>query len=121
MNFKFSDHEKTDYELADLKTYFGLVNGKTVAPPPSGDLHSLIRQQALEITELKKQILDLQAALTRKPEATWITTKEVLEILPVCKRTLQNYRYDQVIPFKKIRGKIYYRKKDVIEFRESSI
>ena len=51
----------------------------------------------------------------------FLTTEEVLRMLRVSKRTLQNYRTESKIPFYKVSSKtIRYRVVDVIAFLQNS-
>ena len=44
---------------------------------------------------------------------SWLDTDEVCKILRISKRTLQNYRDKNYIPFAQFGTKIYYKKEDV--------
>jgi excisionase family DNA binding protein len=43
----------------------------------------------------------------------WMTTKEVMQLLKLSKRTIQNYRNEGKIPFKKFNGRIYYSRSEI--------
>jgi len=54
-------------------------------------------------------------------ETLFLTTDEVLRMLRVSKRTLQNYRTESKLPFYKVSSKtIRYRVIDVITFLQNS-
>jgi excisionase family DNA binding protein len=52
--------------------------------------------------------------LTKK----WLTGDEILHLLGISKRTLQNYRDQRLIPFYQIGRKIFYKSSDVDNFLE---
>lgn len=43
----------------------------------------------------------------------WLDNQEVCETLGISKRTLQNYRDSGLLPFTRLRHKIYYKPEDV--------
>jgi hypothetical protein len=44
----------------------------------------------------------------KKLSETWLDNQEVMELLKVSPRTLQNLRDTRALPFSKVGGKIYY-------------
>jgi len=44
---------------------------------------------------------------------TWLDNEDVCHLLKISKRTLQNYREENVIPYSQIKHKIYYRASDI--------
>lgn len=50
----------------------------------------------------------------------WLDNQEVCQALGISLRTLQKYRERGVIPYSRIRHKIYYRPEDVEELLQSS-
>ena len=51
----------------------------------------------------------------------WADKQEVMELMHVSERTLQQWRSDGILPYSRIRGKIYYRIADVIAMLEKNI
>jgi hypothetical protein len=49
----------------------------------------------------------------------WLDNEEVCETLAISKRTLQSYRENNLLPFSRIRHKIFYRPEDVQKVLES--
>jgi len=43
----------------------------------------------------------------------WLNNQDVCQLLNISKRTLQTYRDNGILPFSKIRHKMYYRLEDV--------
>ena len=46
--------------------------------------------------------------------ADWIDSQDLMHKLHVSVRTLQNWRTNGLLPYSRIRGKLYYRKSDVL-------
>jgi DNA-binding transcriptional MerR regulator len=44
----------------------------------------------------------------------WIDGQDVMEKLHITQRTLQRWRTNRLIPFSQLRGRLYYRKSDII-------
>jgi hypothetical protein len=63
-----------------------------------------------EIGALKSM---LQTRHVKSYSDDWVSGKEVMEMLGISSKTLQNYRDRRVIPFSKIGKKIYYNKKEI--------
>ncbi len=47
------------------------------------------------------------------PGETWLDNQATCQFLKISKRTLQSYRNQRVLPYSRIRGKIYYRLSDI--------
>ena len=50
----------------------------------------------------------------------WLDNQDVCELLHISKRTLQHYRQSRMISFAQVGAKIYYKKKDILDFLESN-
>ena len=50
----------------------------------------------------------------------WLDNQDVCQMLGITKRTLQSYRERGLIPFSRIRHKIFYRPEDVEKLLQSS-
>jgi len=48
-----------------------------------------------------------------KPEEIWIDKQEIMMRLHISNRTLQTWRSKGILPFARIRKKIYYRESDL--------
>lgn len=48
----------------------------------------------------------------------YLLGEEVCELLHISKRTLQQYRDDELLPFIQIQGRILYKESDIIELLE---
>lgn len=91
-----------------------------------------------ELGELKKETKALEAEKKRDAEKAqekpdnisngslasfkkeYLSTKELLEIIPICKRTLQNYRDKGEIPFDRVAGKIFYSKSAILKWLKTN-
>tara|TARA_R110002050_G_scaffold163389_1_gene293369 strand:- start:1549 stop:1824 length:276 start_codon:yes stop_codon:yes gene_type:complete len=81
-------------------------------------MFALIDEQKLnrifdEIDSLRKELKAEKAKTSKKLSETWLDNQEVMEILKISPRTLQNLRDSKSLPFSKIGGKIYYKASDV--------
>ena len=56
---------------------------------------------------------EIQRALSITPVSDWVDNQFVLQNLHISTRMLQNLRADGILPFSRVRGKIYYRKQDI--------
>jgi len=52
------------------------------------------------------------------PKTKWFDKADLLMLLHISSRTLQNWRSKGIIPFTRIKGKIYYKETDVYELLE---
>lgn len=50
----------------------------------------------------------------------WLDNQDVCQMLGITKRTLQTYRESGLIPFSRIRHKVFYRPEDVEKLLQSS-
>ncbi len=50
----------------------------------------------------------------------WLDNQDVCDILGISKRTLQTYRDKGLLPFSRIRNKLFYRPEDVEKLLQSS-
>lgn len=46
--------------------------------------------------------------------ADWVDSQDVMQKFHISVRTLQSWRTNKVLPYSCIRGKIYYRKSDIL-------
>jgi len=81
-------------------------------------MFALIDEQKLnrifdEIDSLRKELKTEKAKTSKKLSETWLDNQEVMELLKISPRTLQNLRDSKSLPFSKIGGKIYYKASDV--------
>ena len=51
-------------------------------------------------------------------EEIWFVNEQVCNYLQICKRTLQSYRDDDLIEYRQIGAKIWYKFKWIMEFLE---
>lgn len=75
---------------------------------------SIVTKQ--DLLDFKDEILKeiqvlLKGSKIRKEE--WLKSSEVQDLLKISAGTLQNYRINGTLPFKKIGGTIYYKYQDI--------
>ena len=46
--------------------------------------------------------------------ADWVDSQDVMQKFHISVRTLQYWRTNRLLPYSRIRGKIYYRKSDIL-------
>jgi hypothetical protein len=70
-----------------------------------------------DFQRLLERLSAIEAAVIAKEEAAllnrWLTNKQLMDLLEVSKRTLQNWRDTGTISFSPIGHKIYYQYRDV--------
>lgn len=66
-----------------------------------------------EIGSLREELKAEKVKSNKKLSETWLDNQEVMELLKVSPRTLQQMRDTRVLPFSKINGKIYYKASDL--------
>lgn len=81
-------------------------------------MYNLIEEQKLdkifnEIGSLREELKEQKVKLSKKLTDTWLDNQEVMELLKVSPRTLQNMRDSQTLSFSKVGGKIYYKATDI--------
>lgn len=79
---------------------------------------NLIDEQKLnrifeEIGSLREELKAEKVSNSKKLSETWLDNQEVMELLKVSPRTLQNMRDSLVLPYAKVGAKIYYKASDV--------
>ena len=79
---------------------------------------NLIDEQKLnrifdEIGSLRQEIKADKVKNSKKLSATWLDNQEVMELLKISPRTLQNLRDSKALAFSKVGGKIYYKASDI--------
>ena len=87
----------------------------------------LISMDSKVFDSLVKRIEDIEEkaeTLYHKQEDSglkaWMDNQEVCQILDITKRTLQSYRERGLLPFCRIRHKIFYKPEDVERLMQSS-
>lgn len=50
----------------------------------------------------------------------WIDAQDVMQKLHISLRTLQTWRTNGILPYSRIRGKLYYRKSDILSLLEEN-
>jgi len=69
--------------------------------------------------QLINQIDEIKSKLNEKKKPlseVWLDNQDVCELLHISKRTLQNYRDTNKLPYSQIGAKIYYKASDVEAF-----
>jgi len=81
-------------------------------------MYSLMEEKRLddifkEIRSLREELKAEKQKNSKKLSETWLDNQEVMELLKVSPRTLQNLRDTHTLPFSNVGGKIYYKASDV--------
>lgn len=66
-----------------------------------------------EFRSFREELKEQKVKSSKKLSETWFDNQEVMDLLKVSIRTLQNMRDSQTLPFSKVGGKIYYKATDV--------
>ena len=81
-------------------------------------MYSIIEEQKLdkifkEIGSLRVELKEQKVKNSKKLSETWLDNQEVMELLKVSPRTLQNMRDTKTLAYSKVGGKVYYKAMDV--------
>lgn len=66
-----------------------------------------------EIGSLRQELKAEKVKNSKKLCDNWFDNQDVMELLKISPRTLQNMRDTKVLPYSKVGGKIYYKASDV--------
>ena len=88
----------------------------------------LLTNEAEEIIEQQDMIMQLRKRIeeilkTYRPVMNgeiYLSGEDVCKLLHISKRTLQQYRDDNILPFIQIGGKIIYKEKDILTILEQN-
>ena len=88
----------------------------------------LLTNEAEEVIEQKEMILQLRNRIEEilknyRPVMNgeiYLSGEDVCKLLHISKRTLQQYRDDNILPFIQIGGKIIYKESDILKILEQN-
>jgi len=82
-----------------------------------------IRSLLGSIDRIRAYVLQLRKNSRKRPfnNEIYITDRELSEKLKVSRRTLQEWRYNRIIPYVQIASKILYRERDVQQMLEKQM
>lgn len=88
----------------------------------------LLTNEAEEIIEQKQMIIQLKKRIEEilknyRPVMNgeiYLSGEEVCKLLHISKRTLQQYKDDQILPYIQIGGKIIYKESDILNVLEKN-
>jgi len=78
--------------------------------------YSNTKSEMEQVKELLSQLTENLSEKFQKPENVIFDNADVLDILKVSRRTLQQWRTDGVIGFSQVGSKLYYTQKDISDF-----
>lgn len=73
-----------------------------------------IEEKLGEILKSLQDIKEMLEVVNPNENKEILDNQDVMQLLNISSRTLQNYRDQGIMPFSKIEGKIYYKMKDLI-------
>lgn len=74
----------------------------------------------VRLSEIEKKVTRLCSPVGDAGLKKWMDNRDVCEVLRISKRTLQVYREKGLLPYTRIKNKIFYRPEDVQKLLESS-
>lgn len=87
----------------------------------SAAFKKLVKQMD-EISTFIEQALEARTrSLSSDFEETYVSSEEVKQFLGISERTMQRIRSQGLIPYSKVRGKAFYKIKDIREMMENQI
>ena len=79
------------------------------------------------LQSLKLQVAAINAKLVTSPSTaidqfanSWLDGQDVMQVLHISKRTLQNLRDSKTLPFSRVNGKFFYKLSDIESILESN-
>lgn len=78
-----------------------------------------IKNRSLELKWAREQVRILKQKQVDAFRQRWMTSKEVMMVLGISRRTLQKLRDKGALPFVRLFGKFFYKVKDVYVMLES--
>lgn len=82
------------------------------------EVFEMLKNLFLEMDKIKILLLEKRTYQTIQKE--WFDGQEVMQYLHISKRTLQNLRSAEILPYSHIKGKFYYKVADVQTLLESN-
>ena len=73
----------------------------------------------VRLSEIEKKVTRLCSPARDAGLKKWMDNRDVCEVLRISKRTLQVYREKGLLPYTRIKNKIFYRPEDVQKLLES--
>jgi hypothetical protein len=86
--------------------------------PEIWELILMFQQAAGDICLLKEVAFIVREEMKADKQPEWLNSSEVIAMLRISKRTLQQYRNKKSIDFTKIGGRIYYNRRAVMRMME---
>ncbi|MRJ11254.1 DNA-binding protein [Ornithobacterium rhinotracheale] len=76
-----------------------------------------INQKLGDLLKQTKSVVETHQAICQ--DKKWLDTQEVCQLLGISKRTLQNYKDRNLLPYSYINRKNYYKRSDVLHLLEN--
>ena len=73
-----------------------------------------------KLKELDEKFVSLKFDAENPLSEKWLDNQEVTQLLKISKRTLQNYRDENLIAYSQVGHKMYYNTKDIEKFLKSN-
>ena len=83
------------------------------ALPEMAEMALLFQDAAADMDRVKKAMALLRDEMKAEKQPVWLNSAEVLVMLRISKRTLQEYRDRKIIAFTKMGGRIFYSRRAV--------
>lgn len=77
------------------------------------DLVDIILQLSQDIKVLKAYMEYYRKSRMQQFKESWVTGKDIMDMLGISKRKLQSSRDNKTLPFAKLDGKFYYKMSDL--------
>jgi hypothetical protein len=84
------------------------------------ELVDMILMLSKEIKKIQTYLQHCNKSALQRFSDDWIDGQEVMQTLHISPRTLQSLRDNKVLPFSKIRGKIFYKVSDIEKILEEN-
>ena len=84
------------------------------------EVMQLLLELSTSIKEIKAQLLVIKQTRAELFKQAWIDGQDVMFALKISKRTLQNLRDTETLPYSRINGKFYYKVADLETLLENN-
>jgi hypothetical protein len=105
-------------ELKKFKSEWDRTAGKSTKILSHEDLYDLLVKIDSGLARIEAKISKENENRISEKKDKWLFNEDIMKILPVSSRTLQNYRDSGILPFGKLGNVCYYKKSDVEKMLE---
>ncbi|MBU3928564.1 MAG: helix-turn-helix domain-containing protein [Bacteroidetes bacterium] len=84
------------------------------------DLSEMLRSLQLQVAAIHTRLDESPSNTVDQFSNNWLDGQDVMQMLHISKRTLQNLRDSKTLPFSRVNGKFFYKLSDIESILESN-